>query len=883
MKIWINNYSKGKTMKYKFYNKESKKEVTFETDSLYTFIYGPNGSGKTTFSREYYDKKDDNIIYKVFNEDFINNNVYVTDMDGSKQSAENKKGLNKLFIGKNVKKYSDFLTRIRERKNQINSTIVNNGLKNISEYFVGETDKIFKDNEEYIKNRNPFINHILEEEYINNSIDEIKTKINIEEIKISVKNILKDKFTKNYEYKFDFDINYDLIKEEILEYLKSKNKRQTEEYNKSINGFEINIKNQLNSLFEELPNQIERIRRELEIEAKKYEIIQKIDEKNKKYLKTSIERTNLNIDEIEQWQKEGYRFHKEIDFEECLYCHNKEIEKDVKENYKTIYENKYIKLLEELKNKIDKFITPIINNKAKFEMINNFYEKTERNLEFKIIQDLYKYIEKISEIINGIYKKRRFDKILIDEFEEFSEYYRSIKQVFDKIENDKEEDKKDEKKLKETFKLLYSNTEIKRDIKKEIFLNNLMKIENDLKERINQIQIEEIQKVEEHLKFYQEIFNTKYNIENVKSTVSSAQEANAMLEIRFNNRRKIKEISTGEKNILALIIFFSNVEYELKKLNENQKITIILDDPVNSNDWNIFFSLQTIVEDYFQKFYRNKLEDIIILSHNVDYAVIQLQNLRENNKIKFLRLFPDICINIDIELIYTNDIKLISNFIYEWIKSFTKDKNIYYIDLNKSYRVFLSYRKFFEDIIYERSHISQIQIDEEHKQDIEKLKDISNDSDIIELLDYSSQILYNVEDSKVNVNQFTKKFINVILKIINSENILDIEKSDLSKALEELNIEENTIFKIKGKEEIDTIRANDFQVDGENINQEKMKDILVKAFTIKKDKRNKDEVKFMQNQSKTYYINYMKHCNELVGKPLLALDVEPMIKFLNEQ
>ena len=61
-------------------------------------------------------RKIDNVVYKVFNEDFINNNVYVTDMDGSRQSSENKKGLNRLFIGKNVKKYSDFLTRIRQRK-----------------------------------------------------------------------------------------------------------------------------------------------------------------------------------------------------------------------------------------------------------------------------------------------------------------------------------------------------------------------------------------------------------------------------------------------------------------------------------------------------------------------------------------------------------------------------------------------------------------------------------------------------------------------------------------------------------------------------------------------------------------------------------------------
>ena len=52
---------------------------------------------------------------------------------------------------------------------------------------------------------------------------------------------------------------------------------------------------------------------------------------------------------------------------------------------------------------------------------------------------------------------------------------------------------------------------------------------------------------------------------------------------------------------------------------------------------------------------------------------------------------------------------------------------------------------------------------------------------------------------------------------------------------------------------------------------------------MKKDSRDSDEIKFMNNQSKIYYMNYIKHSNELVGKPLLALDVEPMIKYLNEK
>lgn len=871
-------------MEYKFYNKESKNEIKFETNSLYTFIYGPNGTGKTTFSRVYYDKKIDNIVYKVFNEDFINNNVYVTEMDGSKQSPENKKGLNRLFIGKNVKKYSDFLTRIRGRKNQLNSIPVSNDYKKTNDFLINKIDEIFGENDEYKKNKDPFIEHILKPEDVNNIIEKIKELIDIENITISTKNILNDKYTKNYNYDYQVNINNDLLKQEVIKYLKEKNKNQTEEYNKSINEFEIKIKNLLNVLSTNLLLQVEEIKKELEIEVKKYKIIKTIDDENKKFVQKLIEGKDVNYNEVEDWQREGYKFHKEIEFKTCLYCHNEDIQSNVKENYTALYENKYIKLLNSLKLIVEKYINDIINSKVKYDLIKNFYEKTDRKKEKLIIEDIYKKIEEIQKIINEIYTKKIFDDQIIEKIKVLLEYYDGVKEIFEKVEQ--EDKKKEETKFdfNETLKLLYTNIDIIRQVKKEIFLNNLTRIENDLKERINIIQQQEIEKVQTYLQFYQKIFNTKYSIENVRSTMSSAQEANAMLEIKFNNRRKINEISTGKKNILALIVFFSNLENELKKLKDNEKITIILDDPVNSNDWNIFFSLQAIIEDYLQFSYKDKIENVIILSHNVDYAVIQLQNLKQKNeKVKLFRLFPDTCINIDIDLIYTSDIKLISNFIFEWLNSFEKNGNYYYMNLNESYRVFLSYRKFFEDLIYERSYISQVKIDGDEKGDIEKIKNISNNSDFIDLLDYSSKILYNLDDSEINISLFTKKFINVIKIIISNENILKMENSDLTKILNEIKVDEETQFVIKGKESSNTIKANDFIIDGNNIDQEKMKNILVKAFTMKKDSRSPDEIKFMNNQSKTYYMNYIKHSNELVGKPLLALDVEPMIKYLNEE
>lgn len=69
-------------MEYEYKNLKSNKIIKFNIDEKFAFIYGPNGTGKTTFSRAIGNGKrikDKNInkIHLVFNQDFINNNIYI--------------------------------------------------------------------------------------------------------------------------------------------------------------------------------------------------------------------------------------------------------------------------------------------------------------------------------------------------------------------------------------------------------------------------------------------------------------------------------------------------------------------------------------------------------------------------------------------------------------------------------------------------------------------------------------------------------------------------------------------------------------------------------------------------------------------------------------
>lgn len=101
-------------MQIKFKHPETKVEYEIETDKKFILIYGKNGSGKTTLTR--------NSIFNkklVFNEDFVNENIYTISESGAILSSDNKKNFSKLWIG------SDIVSKSKEVE-EFNESIKNN-------------------------------------------------------------------------------------------------------------------------------------------------------------------------------------------------------------------------------------------------------------------------------------------------------------------------------------------------------------------------------------------------------------------------------------------------------------------------------------------------------------------------------------------------------------------------------------------------------------------------------------------------------------------------------------------------------------------------------------------------------------------------------------
>ena len=82
-----------------FRNLDSKKDIAIPVEKNIVYIYGGNGTGKTTFSKQFYEKVENT---KVFNDDFINRNVYIVDTDGAKTDSTNQDNFSKLFVSEAV-------------------------------------------------------------------------------------------------------------------------------------------------------------------------------------------------------------------------------------------------------------------------------------------------------------------------------------------------------------------------------------------------------------------------------------------------------------------------------------------------------------------------------------------------------------------------------------------------------------------------------------------------------------------------------------------------------------------------------------------------------------------------------------------------------------
>ena len=596
----------------------SKEELFYENeinfDKNLNFVFGKNGTGKSTLTKLL--KEQEEVYYDV--------RVF----QGFENMVGKNNRLNAVILGEENNEIAQEIEIKKEdiKKKEEELDKINLEIKEPKD----NSENLWKKFEEIEKNIKQKENE--KEKFYTEAASKIK---NMGEPQIAKPNYNKTHFEAEKK-------NAKLLGEADIEYLKKLIKSEVKTA-QEIEFPNINLQNELEKINSILGKKVEE--------------------------KVRIKRLENN-DEKRNFAKKGLHLHKVGEI--CSFCGNiikkeeyDELEKyfladDIEEFQKEIeiFKDNYKKIIESIENiKFDKNnfypnnierLSQIIEvyeviKEGIIKILKNFLENLEKKDIFKesekiFIDNIFLNFNKISEEYDDLVKNNNssnlseekekaktdlryhFIKLALDEFNEKTKLYEL------NLLKEKESEYKTEieNKEKEIIKL---NNEIKKLNLEISQLEAQTKNEKKLVENINK-------KIKHYTSF--ELVH-KEDIEgkgfyNVKC-------------LRTNEDRDITQISTGEKNIIALLYFIEKLN-EINEVETRDKL-IIFDDPMNSNDDTMQYLIIEELQNLMGELLRNKKNDkIILMTHNVHFYINikydfdKRKNDYEKNN-NFIRLISD--------------------------------------------------------------------------------------------------------------------------------------------------------------------------------------------------------------------------------------------------
>ena len=385
--------------------------------------------------------------------------------------------------------------------------------------------------------------------------------------------------------------------------------------------------------------------------------------------KVKIKRLENN-EEKRNFAKKGLHLHKVGEI--CSFCGNiikqeeyEELEKyfladDIEEFQKEIeiFKDNYKKIIESIENiKFDKNnFYP--NNIERLSQIIEEYEAIKEDI-IKILKNFLENLEK-----KDIFKEN--EKIFIDNislnFNKISKEYGDLVKS-----NNNSNLAKEKENAKANLRYHYIKLELD-NFKEEIKLNEVKKLEEESSKYETEIENKknEITKINNEIKklnleisqLEAQTKNEKKMVENINKKIKNYTSFELVHKediegkgfynvkcLRTNEDRDITQISTGEKNIIALLYFIEKLN-EINEVETRDKL-IIFDDPMNSNDDTMQYLIIEELQNLMGELLRNKKNDkIILMTHNVHFYINvkydfdKRKNDYEKNN-NFIRLISD--------------------------------------------------------------------------------------------------------------------------------------------------------------------------------------------------------------------------------------------------
>ena len=573
-------------MKIDLSNEELFYEDEIDFDKNLNFIFGKNGTGKSTLTKllkKYGEQDYDVRVFQGFDNMVGENNRLNAVILGEENNE----------IAQEIEVKKKDIKKREEEKDKINLEI-----KEPKD----NSENLWKKFEEIKRNTNQKNTQI--QDFYSNSAAKIK--------KMTDPQISKTTYNKN-----DFILekkNAKLLGEADIEYFKNLIKTEVKTA-EEIEFPNINLQDELNRINSILEKKVEE--------------------------KVSIKRLEDN-EEKRNFAEKGLHLHKVGEI--CSFCGNIINEKeyselvkyfladDIKEFQKEIEISKdnYRKIIESIENiKFDKNnFYP--NNIEKLTQIIEEYEAIKEGI-IKILKNFLENLEK-----KDIFKEN--EKILIDNI---SLNFNKISEEYNDLVKENNSSNLSEEKEKARVNLRYHYIKLELDnFKEEIKLNEVKKLEEESSKYETEIKNKE----KEIIELNNEINNLNLEITQLEAQTKNEKKLVGNINkkikhytsfelvhkedakgkgfynikcLRTNEDRDITQISTGEKNIIALLYFIEKLN-EINEVKTRNKL-IIFDDPMNSND----DTMQYLIIEELTNLIKNldKNDKFIVMTHNVHFYI----------------------------------------------------------------------------------------------------------------------------------------------------------------------------------------------------------------------------------------------------------------------
>ncbi|WP_215492105.1 AAA family ATPase [Fenollaria sporofastidiosus] len=552
------------------------------------FIFGNNGTGKSTFASHLKNNLGDYDV-RVF--------------QGFDSVVNSNDELNAVVLG--------------EENVEIDNKIANIKLK------IEEINVDIKDKEKLVDENNSDENNLYSKmKAAETNFRELEDKIeNFYSKKASIIKNIDPKITKTTYNKNDFKNDINMA-----------NLLSNEEQDKYNDILKYDIKNAKKIDFENInfDNELNRVN----------ELLTKSVQPSKK-----ISRLDNN-DEKREFAKKGLKIHKEG--EVCSFCGNL-ISRECFDELKQYFSGEDIKKFENQLHEEEKILNQNRENINKINLDSEnfyvqYYEKVidlEKSF-LKLKKEILEFYEKLIDIISNKQKRlfEPMEQLNIKTPDNLEEILNNYNKLCDLNNNTNIENQKDDARnnlrlhmVKESL-LEFEHTEKKDELTKLEFAYGVSKVEfNKVKKEIENLNTEKSN-------LDKEILELKASSKNEEKL---ATEINKRLAIYVNFNllhckdgqngcyrvkdkqtgkvRDVKQLSTGEKNIIAFLYFLEKLE-ELNSGIAKKKKVIIFDDPMNSNDINMQYIIIDELNKLIEKANKNDyIEKLIIMTHNHHFYI----------------------------------------------------------------------------------------------------------------------------------------------------------------------------------------------------------------------------------------------------------------------